>query len=119
MVVVAEGSRRTTFLLLEDAVEVADIVETATVADFSHTGMRIDKKAGSIAQADVDDVVRDGLACTSTEEAAEGSRCHAGYVGKCLEAYLLLEILVDMFLDSTNTAAFGLVLHVGKRFAGQ
>ena len=119
MVVVAESGRRTTFLLLEDAVEVADIVEAATVANLCHAGVCIDEQAGCIAETNVDDVIADRLSCTSTEEARESGWRHACDIGKRLQANLPLEVLVDMFLDGTNSTAFGLVLYIGKRLAGK
>ena len=105
MVVVAESSWRTAFLLLEDAVEVADVVEAAVIANLCHAGFGIHKKAGCIAETDVDDVVAYRLPCASTEEAAEGSWCHAGNIGECLQTYLSLEVLVDIFLNGTHTTA--------------
>ena len=57
VVVASEGSGRATFLLLEDAVEVADIVEAAVVAYFSHVDVCIDELARGIAEACLDDVV--------------------------------------------------------------
>ena len=119
MVVVAECCRRTSLLLLEDTIEVADVVEAAAVANLSNAGMRIDEQASGIAQADVDDVVADGLACPGAEETRESSWSHSGDVSKGLQTYLLLEVLVDMFLDGTNATTLRLVLHVGKRLAGQ
>lgn len=119
MVVVAEGCRRTAFLLLEDAVEVADIIEAAAEAYLSHTGMCIDKQSGCIAQAGIDDVVADGLSCAGTEETAEGCRGHSGNVGECLQTNLALEVLVDVLFHSTHSAALGCVLHIGKRLTCQ
>ena len=114
VVVVAEGCRRTALLLLEDAVEVADVVEAAAVANLRHAGVCIDKQAGCIAQANVDDIVGHGLAGASAEEAAESCRGHSCDVGKCLETNLFLEVLVDMLFNGPDTTALGLVLDVGK-----
>ena len=119
VVVVAEGCGRAAFLLLEDAVEVADVVEAAAVANLGDVRIGVHKKSSRIAQTNVDDVVGDRLAGSCAEEAAEGSRRHSGDVGKSLETYLLLEVLVDVFLHIADAAAFGLILHVGKRLAGQ
>ena len=119
MIVVSECCGRATFLLLEDAVEVADVVEAATIANLCHTGVSIDKQTSCITQTDVDDVVADSLARPCAEETRESSWRHSGNVGKSLQANLLLEVLVDMLFDGTNSTAFGLVLHICKRFACQ
>ena len=79
MIVFAESSGRTTLLLLEDTVEVADIVETTVVTDVCHTVGGIYQLPGSMAQTYVDDVVGYRLAGLHTEVAAESSRRHTGY----------------------------------------
>ena len=63
-VVLTELFRGTAFPLLEDTVEVGEIVETAVVADLADGVGGVDQQAGGIAQADVDDVVGDGLTGT-------------------------------------------------------
>ena len=118
MIVVAESSRRAAFLLLEDAVEVADVVEAATVAYLGHAGVCINKQAGCITQTDVDDVVADCLACPGTEETAEGSGSHACDISQSLQSNLLLEVLVDVFFDCTNASAFRLILYICETLAG-
>lgn len=119
MVVVAEGCGRAAFFLLEDAVEVTDVVEAATVANLCNAGVGIHKLAGSIAETNVNDIVADSLACTRAKETGEGSWGHSCYIGKGLQTYLALEVLVDVLLDSTHATALGRILHVGKRLAGQ
>ena len=75
VVIVAESSRRATLLLLEDTVEVADVVEAATVADLRHAGMCVDKQTGGIAQTNVDDVVADSLARTGRNARKRRESC--------------------------------------------
>ena len=119
VVVVAESSRRATLLLLEDAVEVTDVVEAATVANLCHAGMCVDKQTGGIAQTNVDDVVAHSLARTGTEETRESGGSHACNISQSLQSDFPLEVLVDMLFDGTDATAFGCVLDIGKRFAGQ
>lgn len=119
VVVVAEGCGRAAFLLLEDTVEIADVVEAALVADFCHVGGGVHQKAGSMTETDVYDVVRHGLACTHTEEAAEGGWRHASNVGERLQAYLVLEVGVYVLLHVADTLALGGVLDIGKGLACQ
>ena len=119
MVVVAESRWRATFLFLEDAIEVADVVKATTVADLGHVGVGIDKQASGITETDVDDVVADSLARSGAEKARESGGSHACNICQSLQANLFLEVLVDVLFHGTNATAFGLVLHVGKRLAGQ
>ena len=72
-----------------------------------------------MSDADINDVFLYGLACAQLEETAECRRRHASKVGKRLESHFLLEVGIDIFLDSPYTSALGRYLHVGKRAARQ
>ena len=63
-VVLTELFRGAPFSLFEDAVEVGEVVEATVVADLADGVGGINQQAGGIAQADVDDVVGDGLTGT-------------------------------------------------------
>lgn len=119
MVVVAEGRGGATLLLLEDAVEVADVVESALVAYLRHVDSAVHQEARGMAEPNVDDVVGDGLARPHPEETAEGGRRHAGDVGEGLKPDFLLEVLVDVFLHPPYPLALGRVLDVGEGLAGK
>ena len=119
MIVIAEGGRRTTLLLLEDTIEVADVVESAAIANLGHTGGRVYQQTGSVSQTDINHVVRNRLARTHTEETAEGSGRHSSNIGKRLQADLLLLVLVDILLDPTYTHALGSILDISERLTGQ
>ncbi len=57
LVILAEFLGRAVFLFLEDAVEIADVVEAAFVAYLSYGGRAVDEHARCRADADVDYVV--------------------------------------------------------------
>ena len=58
MIVLTKLTRRASLLLLEDAFEVAQIVESAVETDFADALGCIHEHSGGIAQAKVDDVFR-------------------------------------------------------------
>lgn len=62
---------------LEDTVEVGQIVETAFVTDFRDILGRIHQHPRSIAEPDVQNIVRQRLAGAHPEETAESGRAHA------------------------------------------
>ena len=107
LIVLAELRRRAATLLLEDAVEVRDVVEAASVADF-HDGHRaVYQQPGSIAQPDIDDVFGDILARAQLEETAEGGGCHRYNVSQVLQMNFLTEMSVDILLHLLHPAAVG------------
>ena len=57
MIILAELRGRTTFLLLEDAVEVAQIVESALETDFGNAPGSVDEHTAGIAQTHLDDII--------------------------------------------------------------
>lgn len=63
-VVLTELFRGAAFPLLEDAVEVGEIVEATVVADLADGVGGVNQQTGGIPEADVDDVVGDGLTGT-------------------------------------------------------
>ena len=48
VIILTEGGRRASFLLLEDAVEVTYVIETTFVADVSHTISTVHQLSGSM-----------------------------------------------------------------------
>lgn len=103
-----EFGRGAALALAEDTVEVAQVVETAPEADFLDAVGGVHQLAGSIAQTDVDDILREALAGMLAEEAGERGRCHACYVGKSGQTYLVMIVLVDILLDLQHLAAVAL-----------
>ena len=71
MIVLTELARRASLLFLEDAVEVAQIVESAVETDFADALGCIHEHSGGIAQAKVNDVFRNVSSGMQLEEAAE------------------------------------------------
>ena len=113
MVVLAELGGRAVFLLLENAVEIAEVVKTTGVADFSHTIGGVDEHAAGIAQTLLDDVFAEVAPRMQLEEAAEGRWTHAGDVGQCVEAYLLGIVLGDIVLYLQHSARIALYGNLG------
>ncbi len=71
MIVLTELTWRASLLLLEDAVEVAEIVESAIKTYLADALGGIYQHAGSITQTQVDDILRDVSAGMELEETAE------------------------------------------------
>lgn len=71
MIAFPELAWRASFLFLEDAVEVAEIVESAIKTYLANTLGGIYQHAGSITQTQVDDILRDISAGMELEETAE------------------------------------------------
>ena len=70
---------------------------------------------GSVAQTDVDDVVRKGAPCAYLEESAECRWRHSCQVGHGAQANFFLEVFVDVFLHLAYAAAVGSRFHRSER----
>ena len=77
MIVLSELTWRTSLLLLEDAIEVAEVVETAVEPDLADALGCIHQHPGCIAQTEVDDILRYVSTRMELEESAEGTRAHS------------------------------------------
>ncbi len=77
MIAFSELAWRASFLLLENAVEVAEIVESAIKTYLADTLGGIYQHAGCITQTEVDDILRDVSAGMELEETAERTAAHA------------------------------------------
>ena len=95
MIVFAKLRWRTSFLALEDTVEVAQVVETALKGNLRNAPAGVYQQSGGIAQTDVDDVFGEIAPCMVCEEATEGTWTHAGNVRQLRQANLVLIVLVD------------------------
>ena len=109
----AEFGRITPLALAELTIEVAQRVEAATVADLCNRVGGIHESARSIAQTDVQDIVREILARAVLEVAAEGCGRHADQVSQLLQADLVLIMLIDVVLDFQHTTALALQIDLG------
>ena len=105
MIGIAEIRRRTAFALLEDTIEVGDIVEARLETDLNDRGGGVYQLASSVTESDVYDIIGERTSSADLEETAEGSRSHACQIGYCVEADLLLEVLVDVVLDFADASA--------------
>lgn len=77
MIVLSELTWRTSLLLLEDAIEVAEVVETAVEPDLADAFGCIHQHPGCITQTEVDDILRNVSARMELKESAEGTRAHS------------------------------------------
>ena len=119
MVILAENGGRAALLLLEDAVEITDIVEAASITNLCYTMRTVHQHSGGMPQADVYRVFRHRLVGMKVEEATESRRRHACQACQIVEADFPLEILVDIFLHLAHPAAVVSVRHAGKALACQ
>ena len=106
-------------MFLEQAVEIAQVVEAAGKAYLRHAVGRIDEPTAGIAQAHIDDVVAEVAPRVQLEEAAEGRRTHAGDVGQRAEAYLVHVVLGNIVLHLQHAPRVALRLHLGIAVGGQ
>ena len=102
VIIVTEFCGRASLLALEQAVEVAQIVVAAQIADVGHALVCIDKHTGRIAQTDINDIVTESTAGVELEKTAEGSFAHAGQAGQRLQFQLFHIMLVDIVLHLEN-----------------
>ena len=118
-VVFPEFLGRAALLLLEDAVEVGQVVEPALVANLGDGHGGIDQHAGCVADADVDDIVGQGLPGAQLEEAAERSGGHADHFGHLFQTDFLLVVGIDVFLDLLDSAAVEYRFDLGEGGTGE
>ena len=71
MIILTELGGTAALALTEDAVEVAQVVETATIAYLRNRVGAVDKLSAGIAKTQVDDVIAEVTTCMELEEAAE------------------------------------------------
>ena len=119
VVIVAELGGRTSFLALEDAVEIAQVVETATETDFRNAARRVNEHSGGIAQAHVDDVVGEVASGVQLEEPAEGAGAHAGDVGQRGQSHLVHIVFADVVFHFQYATAVVLDSYFGVAAGGK
>ena len=98
MIAFTELAWRASFLFLEDAVEVTEIVESAIKTYLADTLRGIYQHAGSITQTQVDDILRDISAGMELEETAERTAAHACHRGKLRQTEFIHIVLGDEIL---------------------
>lgn len=103
-VVLAEDFGGAAFFALEDAVEVGDVVESTFVAYFGDCLGGVDEGAGCMAYAYIYYILREGAPRAQLEEAAEGSRRHAGQGSHVVEVDGFGVVAVDGFLNLEDAA---------------
>ena len=117
--VLAELCRRTSFMLAEQAVEVRERIEAGVITYFSSRHGGINQHSRSKAQANLDDIVRQGAACTLVEEAGKGYRCHPCQLCNLLKTHFFAEMTRYVLLHFADATALTACLNVCKRRAGQ
>ena len=80
MVVFAKFRGTTALALLEDAVEIAEVVEATAITYLGNGTVTVDQLSAGVAQTKVDDVLAEVAARMELEEAAERRGAHAGDV---------------------------------------
>ena len=80
MVVFAKFGGTAALAHLEDAVEIAEVVEAAAIADLGDGAVAVNQLSAGMAQTEVDDVLAEVAARMELEEAAERRGAHAGEV---------------------------------------
>ena len=105
MIVFSELTWRAPLLLLEDAIEVTEVIETAVEPNLTDAFGCIHQHSGGIAQAEVNDILRDISARMELEESAEGTRAHTRQRGEIRQTEFIHIVLRDIVLHLQNTAA--------------
>ena len=119
VVILTEFRGRTSFTLLEDTVEIADVVEAAGVAHFDDGHGTVGKETRSIAQTHIDDVLGYAFSRTELEETAEGSGCHRGQFCKGAQTDFLTEIPVDVLFHTPYPPAVNHIFGACKGTGGK
>ena len=114
MVVFAKFGGTAALALLEDAVEIAEVVEAAAVTDLGNGTVAVDQLSAGVAQTEVDDVLAEVAARMELEEATERRGAHAGDVSQLGEADLVAVMSVDEGLHLVDAAAVAGHLDLGK-----
>ena len=116
----AEFPRGHAFFLLEYAVEIGEVIESATVAYVRNAVSGVHEGAGGIAKPDVGNILGNGAGSVRTEEAAARTWAHAYERGKIVQLDVFGVMGVDLFFDSLDPAAFraagGLCKGTGGKF---
>lgn len=113
MIAFTELAWRASFLFLEDAVEVAEIVESAIKTYLADTLGGIYQHAGSIPQTQVDDILRDISAGMELEETAERTAAHACQRGKLRQTEFIHIVLGDEILHLQDAPAIVFYRYLG------
>ena len=119
MVVFAKFGGTTALALLEDAVEIAEVVEATTVTDLSDGAVAVNQLSAGMAQTKVDDVLAEVATRMELEEAAERRGTHAGDVGQLGKADLVAVVGVDEGLHLMHAAAVAGHLDLGEARGGE
>ena len=114
MVVLAKFRRTTSLAFLEDAIEIAKVVETTTETDFGNGMSTIDEHTAGIPQALVDNILAEVSACMEFEETAESRRTHASDIGYLPQTDFILIMLFDEILHLLNPTAVARHLNLCK-----
>ena len=114
MIVFPEFGGATALALLENAVEVAEVIEAAGVGDLGNRMGTVDQHSRCIPQTMVDDILTKVTARVEFEESTVSRGAHAGNVGYLSETDILFIMLIDVvthFLHPTTVAGY---LDLGK-----
>ena len=114
MIILTELGGTAALALTEDAVEVAQVVETATIAYLRNRVGAVDELPASIAESQVDDVIAEVTACMELEETAERRGTHACNVGQLGQSDLILVVGIDITLHLLDATAVARDLDLGK-----
>ena len=113
MIAFAELAWRASFLLLEDAVEVAEVVESAIKTNLTDALGGIYQHAGSITQTQVDDILRNISAGMELKETAERTAAHACKRGKLRQTEFIHIVLGDEILHLQDAPAIVFYRYLG------
>ena len=102
MMVLSELTWRAPLLLLEDAIEVTKVIETAVEPNLTDAFGCIHQHSGGIAQTEVDNILRDVSARMELEESAEGTRAHTRQRGEIRQTEFIHIVLRDIVLHLQN-----------------
>ena len=115
MVLLAEFCGVATLTLTEQAVEIAQRVETAVVAYLRYRLTGVNQTTGSIAQTDVDNILGEVLAGVMFEESAEGRWRHAHQTAQHIKTEIIDIVFADVMLDLQDAARLVINLNLGIR----
>ena len=119
MVVFAKFGGTAALTLLEDAIEIAEVVEATAITNLGNGTIAVDQLTTGVAQTEVDDVLAEVAARVELEEAAERRGTHAGDISKLGEADLITVVGVDEGLHLMHTTAVAGHLDLGEACGGE
>ena len=105
MIILTELGGATALTLAEDAVEVAQVVETATITYLGNRICAVDKLTAGIAQSQINNVIAEVATCMELEEAAERRGAHACDICQLRQADLVFIMVADKTLHLLDAAA--------------